>query len=150
ATRSVCALAGQHLVVVAVEGCRTPAGVMLIAFGRGIGYQWADRAFWLAFLGGPIQTVLLACRAEDGPCVLCQARAFALSVSVLLLGIGELFKNIDREQFVPAHALEDHLFFPRRGVEGPPVAALYDRNRQRPVLGADVQYHSPLVVICEP
>src|SRR5262249_61195798 len=70
ATRSVGALAGQHLVVVAVERCRTPAGVMLISFGRRIGYQWADRAFRLAFLDGPVQTVLFACRAEDGLCVL--------------------------------------------------------------------------------
>src|SRR6516162_4425004 len=126
------------------------AGVMLISFGRSIGYQRADRAFGLAFLGGPIQTILLTWRAEDRLRVLRYPRGIALSISVLQLGVGELFKNINREQFVLAHALIEHLLFARGRVKGPPVTALHDRNRQRPVLGADVQYHPPLVVVREP
>src|SRR6516162_980739 len=59
------ALCFQNAIEVAVIGCAAPACLGAVAVASCLHHEWTDRAFVLAWFGGPIEAITLAGAAQE-------------------------------------------------------------------------------------
>src|SRR5208282_3093199 len=135
----VTALAFEHMKVVAME---RRAGVRLCAvsfIGREC-RQRPERAFGLTFGRFPVQTVLLACVADELQRELMRASVIVTLVVVLGLSIGQRSAHVDDCQFIPADAARQNLILSCNRVEKPlPASILLQRDRKGKIICSDQQ-----------
>src|SRR5262245_32998028 len=135
AARSVRALAGQDLVVIAV--IRFPGADAIAPLGCGSDCL-TERTVRLAARRRPVQAVLLAGRTDDLLCVNRLAIFVLEFIRVFVLRVPISEHGLQRSELVAADAACENLLPARGGVKAPLTVALYDRNRERPVV---LPYH---------
>src|SRR5262249_37730018 len=93
----------------------------------------------------PVKAVLLARRAAEALRVVSEPRV------VLNLGVDELAARRDRRELVPANAPVEQLLLARGGIEEPTVAVTRERDRERPVVLAEMDdRHRAVVGLLDP
>ena len=108
-----------------------------IAFGTRGGKQRAERAWRFAFRSLPEQSVLAALRADEAARIVQQRSTFGIPPVVLALRIHVRERRLNRRELVLADAPIQDLLDAVRGVEAPTAAFIDERERKRPVVGAD-------------
>src|SRR5262249_51804106 len=100
--------------------------------------QWT---FGLALSYRPIQAVLMPRRTDQTRRVHATASGLLSAVKVIALRIDTSEQGADRRELVAANAAIDNRLCSRLGVEGPIPVRFDDRDRQWPIVWADVELH---------
>ncbi len=137
AARGAGALPREDAVVIAVIGDRLLAG--LVALGRSLRGEIAERARRLSLGGRPIEAILLSRMAHDPLRIDAVAKACRIECGIFVLRLDVSERDLDRGKLVAADAPPQDFIEPRLRVELPLAGIVDERDREGPVVVADDQ-----------